>query len=291
MSAIYETSRIKRGRATAAEMAARRAALLEIVASAPPITVRQVFYHATVRGVVDKTENGYDKAQRVLVELRRIGKLPYDWIADLTRWQRRPRTFSSPHDALRETARLYRKSLWSNSEALVEIWLEKDALAGVIVEVTYECDVPLMVSRGYASLSFLAAAAEAISEAKRPTFIYHLGHFDPSGQDAARAIEQALRELAPGVEIHFERLAVTEAQIDELDLPTRPTNASDARAKNFGEVSVELDALHPDDLRALVREAIERHLPSRELEILKVAERSERYLLERWARFFGEEEP
>ena len=185
-SNTYATCRIKRERATVREMAARRSALLKIVASAPPMTVRQVFYQATVHGLVDKTEAGYDKVQRELVKLRSTGDLPFRWIADLTRWQRRPTTFDGPGDALRETARLYRKSLWATAESRVEIWLEKDALSGVIVDVTAESDVPLMVTRGYPSLTFLAAAADQIRAMKRPTFIYHLGDFDPSGQDAAR---------------------------------------------------------------------------------------------------------
>jgi hypothetical protein len=283
MSGTYAASRIKRGRATIAEMAARSSALLEIVASAPPMTVRQVFYQATVHGLIDKTEGGYDKVQRELVKLRLAGDLPFRWIADLTRWQRRPTTFDGPEDALRETARLYRKSLWAQAESRVEVWLEKDALAGVIVEVTQESDVPLMVTRGYPSLTFLASAADEIRESKRPTFIYHFGDFDPSGQDAARVIETRLRKLAPSVEIHFERVAVTPWQIREFELPTRPTKQSDSRAKNFGGVSVELDALHPDDLRAMVRYEIERHLPQRQLEVMKIAEESERDFLARLA--------
>ena len=48
-----------------------------------------------------------------------------------------------------------------------------------------------------------------ISHLDKPAFIYHFGDFDPSGVNAAETIERDLRELAPGVEIHFERVAVT----------------------------------------------------------------------------------
>ena len=88
--------------------------------------------------------------------------------------------------------------------------------------------------------------------------------------------EKRLRELAPDAKITFERLAVTPSQIVELELPTRPTKTSDSRAKNFGPVSVELDAIPADWLRLIVREAIERHLPAHQLEIMKIAEASER---------------
>src|SRR5215468_5927877 len=160
---------------------------------------------------------------------------------------RKPRTHNSVEEALRDTAKLYRKSLWASANSYVEIWLEKDALSRVIMPVTSMYDVPLMVARGYASLSFLYSAAEYINDLDVPTYIYHFGDFDPSGVNAGEKIEETLRELAPGADIVFERIAVTEAQIADWDLPTRPTKASDTRAKAFGStLSVELDAIEPN---------------------------------------------
>lgn len=140
-------------------------------------------------------------------------------------------------------------------------------------------DVPLMVARGYASLSFLHSAAEAIRNLDVPAHIYHLGDFDPSGVNAGEKIEQTLREMAPDAEIHFERLAVTPAQIEAWHLPTRPTKATDSRARNFGNISVELDAIEPGTLREIVETAINRHLPQDQLRVLQEAERSEREML------------
>jgi hypothetical protein len=276
----YVASHIKRRqRSTKDEVWRRREGLLAIVSAMRPMTVRQVFYQASVRGLVDKTEAGYTQVQRDLVLLRRGKVMPYGWLADNTRWQRKPETFRSVEAALAETARFYRKALWADADCYVEVWLEKDALAGVVYPVTAMYDVPLMVARGYASLSFLHSAAEAINELDVPVHIYHLGDFDPSGVNAGEKIEETLRELAPDAEIHFERLGVTEEQIADWDLPTRPTKKKDTRAKNFGDVSVELDAIEPDRLRALVELAIEQHLPPKQYEVLKAAEDSERQLL------------
>lgn len=280
----YGTRPIKRRRGSRDEVEQRRQSLVRIVAGMWPMTVRQVFYQAaSVHRLVPKTEAGYRQVQNDLVLMRRAKKLPYHWIADATRWQRKPRTYDSPQDAVRRTAETYRKALWARASIYVEIWLEKDALAGVIVPVTDKYDVPLMVSRGYASLTFLHSAAECISAKSRPAYIYHLGDFDPSGVNAAETIEETLRKLAPRAEIHFERLAVTEAQIGLWHLPTRPTKQSDSRAKGFGDISVELDAMEPARLRALVEDAILDHMPQAELEVLKVAEESERELLATWA--------
>jgi hypothetical protein len=280
-AAAYLASPIRRTRATKAEVEARREALLDIIEAGRPMTVRQVFYQATVRGLVEKAESGYAKVQTDLTVMRRAGELPYDWLADNTRWQRKPDTFDSVEDALRETARFYRKNLWRDADRYVEIWLEKDALAGVIYPVTSMYDVPLMVARGYASLSFLHSAAEYINDLDVPAYIYHLGDFDPSGVNAAEKIEETLREMAPNADIVFERIAVTEEQIADWGLPTRPTKAADTRAKKFGDLSVELDAIEPNSLRRIVQEVIEQHLPAGQFQVLKAAEKSEREIIAR----------
>ena len=285
MALTYPTRQIKRQRATKAEVETRREALLDIIDDGKPMTVRQVFYQATVRGLVEKAESGYGKVQNDLTLMRRDGVLPYDWLADNTRWQRKPQTFDSVEQALRETAAFYRKSLWTDADSYVEIWMEKDALAGVIYPITSMYDVPLMVARGYASLSFLYNAAEYINQLDVPAYIYHLGDYDPSGVNAGEKIEETLRELAPNAEIYFERIAVTPEQIEAWNLPTRPTKKTDTRAKSFGsELSVELDAIDPNVLRSLVQDAIERHLPAAQFEILKAAEESERKIISRLVR-------
>ncbi len=169
----------------------------------------------------------------------------------------------------------------------VECWIEKDALAGVLMQETETYDVPLMVARGYASISFLHSAAKAIETGGKPAYIYHFGDLDPSGVDAARDIEAKLRRYAPNAEIHFERPAVTRQQVEAGDLPTRPTKMTDTRAKKFAGTSVELDAIPAAKLRELVRGCIERHVDQEQIKILRAAEESERGLLAKWAHIHG----
>jgi hypothetical protein len=282
---LYAACRTNGRRATKEQMQARHEALRRLVDEIKPCTVRQVYYQASVRGLIGKTEADYDKVQRALVDLRRAGAVPYRHITDNTRWQIKPRTFDSVRDALEQTAYLYRRAVWSDVDAYVEVWLEKDALAGVVNPITMQYDVPLMVARGFSSLSFLHSAGEDIRQLGKPAYIFHIGDHDPSGVCAAQKIEQTLREFAAGAEIHFERLAVLPWQIEQWELPTRPTKQTDSRAKNFAGDSVELDAIHPDTLRAMVREAIEQHLPADQMRVLEVAEQSEREML----RMFAEE--
>ena len=219
--------------------------------------------------------------------MREAGTVPFHWIADNTRLMRKPSSFTGVEACLELVAHSYRRNLWASMPAYVEVWCEKDALAGVLLEETKVYDVPLMIARGYSSLSFVHCAAMAIQATGKPAWIYHFGDLDPSGRDAARDIETKLRRYAPGAEIHFECPAVTRQQAEEWSLPSRPTKTTDTRSKKFEGDSVELDAIPAHKLRELVRGCIERHVDQHQLEILKVAEESERGFLKMVAGTYG----
>lgn len=239
----------------------------------PPMTVRQMFYRMSAQGMVDKSENGYDRVGYALKNMRFAGAIPFGWIADNTRWVRKQTTYSGIADMLAQQRKLYRRALWDSQPAHVEIWLEKDALAGVIDAVTSVYDVPLYVTRGYPSLTYVYDAAESLKAIDKPKFIYHFGDFDASGKDAARDIRDKLRTF--GAQFDFIEVAVIADQIDALALQTRPAKKTDSRAKNFGDVAVELDAIPPNTLRQMVREVIEQHIDTGELEMLQSIEAGE----------------
>ena len=281
---IYQASKVKRNRATKDEMEARARFLLDYSDKHGPVTVRGLYYQAEVRHLpgIDKADNSYDKIQRQVLQLRRDGRMSYRNISDLTRWMRKPRSHTGVEAALELTARTYRKALWDDTDVYVEVWCEKDALAGVIYPVTSEYDVPLMVARGFSSETFAFEAVAARLDDQRPYYVYYLGDFDRAGQDAARSLEEKLRRFADeeGVEVVFETIGVTEQQIRDWALPTRqPKRITNADKKWPHSFACELDAIEPDVLRDLVRACIDKHLPRREFEILKVAEASERKLI------------
>lgn len=282
---VNESRPIKRDRRTRAEVEALCGALFEIVEEFKPMTVRQVFYQATSRDLIPKTEAGYRTVVRLLTRMRKADEMPYSWLADSTRWVRRAQTHSSMEEALWLTAETYRRSLWIGSDVSVEIWLEKEALAGVLTPVTEEWDVPLHVTRGYSSLSYLHAAAETIRNDRRRTQIYYFGDHDPSGLDIQGHIERALREMG-AADFEVERVGVTPEQIEEWDLPMRPTKSSDSRSKGFEGGSVEVDAIHPDMLRQLAFEAIRRHVDVEQFNRLNQIEAAERETLAHFAEAF-----
>lgn len=286
MSAVYGTSAIKAGgrrRSTRAEVEELQSAIYAVAQAEKPCTVRGVFYRVMSQKLVPKSEQGYRQIQNRILLMRRGGLLPYGWISDGTRWSSKPRTWSGVDEALEDTAAFYRRALWADQNVHLEIWSEKDAIRSVVYPVTAQFDVPLMVARGFASESFLYETAQEIIADDRRTVIYQLGDHDPSGVAAWEHTRQKLQDFAPDVDFEFERLAITPEQIGEYDLPTRPTKQSDSRAAKFVGESVEVDALPSPVLRELVREAIERWIPTEALRLHQIAENSERLILRRMA--------
>jgi hypothetical protein len=282
---VYGTSPIKRTRRSKAEIEALDTALMEIVEEFSPVTVRQVFYQAVNRGLVPKSETkGYRVVQRRLVALRKTGAVPYGYVVDGTRYVHGHRRYNDLGEFTTYASGLYRKDYWATADVNVEVWLEKDALKGVLIPaVVNECGLGLHVTRGFASITYLQEAAEQIEADGRPTYVYVLTDFDPSGVSIAEKVEEELTQRAPFSDITVRRLAVNREQIERWNLPTRPTKSSDTRARRFrtfyGTDSVELDAIPPDQLRGLVKDAIDRHMEPWRLQQFKMVEQEERRTL------------
>ena len=269
-----------RGRPLDPEVAERRHRVAEMAKTFAPASVRQIAYQAEVHGLVPKTENRFRKIQHDLLMLRQQHVIDYDWISDNTRWMRKSDSFRGINHFLNLSISTYRRDLWHSAAHYVEVWIEKDALAGSVMQVTDPYDVPLMVARGFSSETYLYEAAMAIIRRGKPAYIYAFFDHDPSGEHSARHIERKLRGFAPDAEIHFDLMAVTPEQIEDWELPTRETKrGTNQHAKNFDGDSCELDAIPPDKLRDLVRECIERHVDQDSLATLQAAEKSEREAL------------
>jgi len=299
MTATCEARSIKRERRTKAATQAIRDALYEILANDHPMTVRQLFYRAVTQGLIPKTEKAYlVTVCRLTALMRKDGSLPYSWLADHGREPRTVSTWSSIGSILESAAGCYRRDVWHDQPYQVQVWLEKDALAGIIGSVTDRYQVPLMVCRGYPSLSFLWSAVEMLkhndmrssAHARRDTILLYFGDRDPSGCDIDRSITDNVREMAPNLRFVLERVAVTRDQIDEYSLPTRPTKQSDLRAKNFAGESVELDAFSPEDLKELVKTNIEKYIDRDAYDSTKQRERAERQALWEFIGTYGGDE-
>lgn len=274
---------IKRGRRTKAEIAELREALYEIVAENQPATVRGVFYLAETAGLVPKDDTkGYRPVQRELLKMRREGLIPWGWITDGSRSRFGHHRYGGLESYARQVAANYRRDYWHGSEEYVELWIEKEALRGVIAPVVIEeFGLDLYVTKGQPSVSYLYDAAEDIALDGRPTYVYVLHDWDPGG---LRIFDRIREELTGFVgdeaELHVRRLALTPYQIADLNLPTRPGKEKDPNmaefTRRFGNRCVELDAIPPNTLREMVRTKLESHMEPDHLARLKFAEEEER---------------
>jgi hypothetical protein len=261
-----------------AAVRARYDALVELAREHGPASVRHIYYRATVAGAggdprladITKNDSGYGKVQRALLQLRRDNRMPYHLIVDSTRWMRKPDTYGGREEFLRATAATYRRDLWRDSSWRVEVWCESDSIASTLADITDTWDVALMVCRGYSSETFAYNAASAWTADDRDPVVLYIGDHDPAGLNIEKALRSRLHEFY-GSSIAWERLGVTWAQVEELDLPgTRPK-------KKYGfPLAVEAEALPPQLLRKIVDDTIRAFVDPHRLRVLKVAEESDR---------------
>lgn len=247
-------------------MAERRDTLVDIVRGGAPMSVRHAFYQAVGLGLVPKTQNGYQKVQRDVLRLRREGRIGYADVVDGTRYVRQSQAHDSLGDALYETSRTYRRNLWSDSEYQLEVWAESDSIAGTAWPAVDEWGLPLFVTRGFASETFLWNSAQ---QWWGNVVVLYIGDYDPHGvliEEVARERMQAFS----GASVEWERIAITADQVAEYNLPA-----------SYGGHGVEAEALDPETLRRLLTQAITRYVDEASVEVIRSAERAEREILER----------
>ena len=218
-----------------------------------------------------------------ITKMRRNGTIPYGWITDATRRGYHVATYNGRSDFLRRVAGLYRANLWEFSQHYVEVWCESRSIAGVIEDECEELAVSLYPAGGFSSITLAYNAAEQINRATdhgiHPAEIIYIGDYDPAGVLIDKSIEKELRKhLDPDVVLNFRRLAITEDQIEQYDLPTKPRKKTDKRVQQIKE-TVEAEAMPSHLMRQLLRDAVESFLPAGALEVAKVAEESERLSL------------
>jgi hypothetical protein len=280
---LYQTSPIKRVRRSSEQMDFLLSTIVNILSEETgQITIRHLFYRLVGLGRIDKTEASYKGLCGHLSNWRRSSEIPWSAFADNTRWHIKLPTFDGVDDVLKNTKDTYRRNLWINQPYYIEVWVEKDAIASIVAGTANSFGVPVFVARGFASLSSLYSAANTFREATtagKKAIIYHLGDYDPSGVAAGESVESAFRDDF-NVSIDFQRIAVTQQQIQSLRLPTRPTKITDSRAAKWtGGECVELDSMPPASIRDLVQRSITQHINTREWEHMKLTEKLERETL------------
>ena len=230
-------------------------------------------------------------------DARLAGRIDWNHLADVTRSLRDLAHWDSPQQIMDAVAAQFRTDRWADQPEHVEVWIEKDALVGVIQGVCTRHDVPYFSCRGYTSQTAMWNAAQRLRRIERrggprgrgqQVTIIHLGDHDPSGIDMTRDIQDRLTMF--GVSADVRRIALNMDQVEQYQPPPNPAKLSDSRStdyiERFGDESWELDALDPGDLTALIEAEIIEHRDPGLWAAATVAMDTDRFLLgrvsERW---------
>jgi len=271
----------------------------EYMAHKLTLTLRQLYYQFVARGLIPNTERDYKRIGNIVSDARRAGMIDWDAIEDRTRFVRTLGNWDKPQDILESAKDSYHRDLWATQDKRLEVWIEKDALVGVIESICQENDVSFFSCRGYVSDSEMWRGAMRMrhyTHSKQGVIVLHLGDHDPSGIDMTRDIEDRLR-LFSGSPIEVRRIALTMEQIDEQQPPPNPAKITDSRyasyAAEYGNESWELDALEPQFISDLIRDQILEERDEEKWEVA-VAEQEEQRdqiqdIIDRWYELFGED--
>ncbi len=232
------------------------------------LTLRQLYYQFVARGLIPNKTQEYKRLGSVINDARLAGLIDWDAVEDRTRGMKGTSHWADPSDILRSAASSFRLDKWSDQPYYVEVWVEKDALVGVVERACGKLDLNYLSCRGYTSQSEMwEAAMRLVLKAKknRNPVIIHLGDHDPSGLDMTRDIRDRLATFCayhgaamPAVI----RIALNMDQVRQYNPPPNPAKVTDSRyaqyMEKYGTESWELDALDPKVLEGLIARAVKK---------------------------------
>lgn len=251
------------------------------------LTLRQLYYQFVARGLIPNRQAEYNRLGNIVNDARLAGLIDWNHIVDRTRNLRDLPHWNSPAHAIKDMTMYFGIDKWKDQPARIEVWIEKDALLGVIENVCNDLDVPYFSCRGYTSQSEMWGASQRFVNYLhdgQTVHILHLGDHDPSGIDMTRDIEDRIElfiahhavwgDIVPGItsseafewtceNFSVERIALNMDQVEQYNPPPNPAKLTDSRSSSYvsihGDESWELDALPPDALADLIRDGVAQH--------------------------------
>lgn len=237
------------------------------------LTLRQLYYQFVSKDLIPNSERSYKNLGNIISDGRLAGMIDWDAIEDRVRKPVMSSEWPDVASLVESALAAYRLQRWHGQENYVELWVEKDALAGVLEPISREFHVTMMVNRGYSSQSAMKESGERFKEAidrgKNPILIY-LGDMDPSGEDMVRDVRDRLAMFE--AEVDVTKLALTMEQVEEYDPPPNPAKVSDSRASAYiaqhGDSSWEVDALPPNVLAGLIRRELRKYVDQEMMDVI-----------------------
>jgi hypothetical protein len=258
----------------------------EYVGAGLRLTLRQLYYQLITKNVMPNNEKSYRHLSSLISDARLAGLVDWNAIEDRVRQPKMQSEFADLSELVEAALSSYRLPRWKGQDYYVELWVEKDALAGVLTPLARKFHVTLMVNRGYSSQSAMYESAQRFiyngDRQGKSLLLFYLGDHDPSGEDMVRDISD--RMIMFGVEdIEVKKIALTMEQIKKYNPPPNPTKISDSRAaayiEKYGDSSWEVDALPPKVLNKLITSAFEEVIDQEKMnEIIETEEEDKRRL-------------
>jgi len=249
------------------------------------LTLRQVYYQMVARTIIPNNEKSYKNLGNLISDARLAGLIDWEAIEDRTRNLRGNSHWKTPGGIINSASHSYHLDHWEGQDYYVEVWVEKDALIGIVGQICQRLDVNFFSCRGYVSQSEMWGAARRLQYRQRQgqnVVLLHLGDHDPSGKDMSRDIQDRLVTFET-YDITFKRLALNMNQIEQYNPPPNPTKLEDSRSSGYiaeyGYECWELDALEPQVISDLIQENVMKFRDHELYEQVLDREREERSLL------------
>ncbi len=250
------------------------------------LTLRQLYYQFVARDQVENTERNYKRLGKIISDARLAGLIDWEAIEDRGRNLRRWNNYEDVIDYISGIHAQYLRDVWATQPIYIEVWVEKEALIGVVEQACSTYRIPHFACKGYNSQSEQWRAAKRFQQENslgRSVLILHLGDHDPSGIDMTRDNNDRLRMLSRYGAVEIRRLALNFDQVEHYSPPPNPAKLSDTRAGSYvalyGYESWELDALEPKVIAKLINDNVEQEMDLDEYERECAIEKEELVLL------------
>ncbi len=274
------------------------------------MTLRQLYYQFVAADLIENSDRSYERLGRIISRARLGGYLDWSAIEDRNRRPVIWKHYDTVQDVINQAISSFRLPRLNGQDTYVELWVEKDALSGVLRPVAAEHHVTMMANKGYSSSSAMKEAGDRIRWAcgrygSERALILYLGDLDPSGEDMVRDIDKRItdfvnsgllvdwdnplkvavedydemQERKPWIDVEVRKLALTIEQVRKYKPPPNPAKLKDSRAKAFirkyGKNSWEVDALPPTTLRDLIEKELKAELDMGQMNKIIDSEKAE----------------
>jgi hypothetical protein len=274
-------------RATLTVVAQVNTVITEYLVQGFTLTLRQLFYQMVARDLLENTTKEYKRLGVIVRDARNGGLIDWDAIEDRVRVVNTHSSWTSPADIIDSAARSYKTDWWENQQYRPEVWIEKNALIGVISGICTDLRVPYFATIGNNSQTLQYQAGKRFTEhfgqGLNPV-VLHLADHDPNGIDMTRDVRDRLALYARRP-VEVRRVALTMDQVRQYNPPPNFAKEADTRFNAYVETfrtqeCWELDALSPTVIADLIRTEIENMIDWPQWDAARAEEEHGRNLLQ-----------